>query len=217
MAERISNDSLKQSAQASVASGEQIRDRIRELTLQALKERRFNFSRFQEALRAMTEGVSLGAQQRGADVKTALSEAFAGMDQALTKAAHAGSLAMRELASRSKQFSETDLQAGLQQLQRLEHDFLENVRRMSQTGGDAVRGEWHDLLVHAQRAGTDTGAVIASTMREFGGRMAGTVASTTSATLEAAVQFGERFAQAASGFLSGMSDALRPEDAERKS
>jgi len=71
-------------------------------------------------------------------------------------------------------------------------------------------------MAHAQRAGTDTGAVIASTMREFSSRMATTVADTTSATLEAALQFGERFAQAASGFLAGMSEALRPDEKKPK-
>src|SRR5262249_27062668 len=150
MAEQFSNESLKRNAEESVASGEQIRDRIRELTLNAFKERRFNFSEFQDVLRAMTEGISLGAEQRGNDMKSALAEAFAGMDQALTKAAQAGSLALRELASRSRQFSDNDLKAGMEQLQRLERDFLESVREMSQTGSGAVRSEWGDLLTHVQ-------------------------------------------------------------------
>jgi hypothetical protein len=213
---RLSNDALKQAAQERVASGEDIRERIRSLTLQALRERKFNFSQFQEVMRAMTAGISVGAQQRGEDVKSTLSEAFAGMDQALTKAAQAGTLAMRELASRSKQFGENDLKLALEQLQRLERDLVESVREVSQTSTGAVRAGWQDLFTHAQRAGTDTGAVIAATVRDFSGRMAGTVASTTTATLEAALQFGERFAQAASGFLAGMSDALRPDEKKEK-
>jgi hypothetical protein len=216
MAEQLSNEGVKQTAQESVASGEHIRERIRELTLQALKERKFNFAQYQDVMRAMTEGIGLGAQQRGHDVKAALSEAFAGMDQALTKAAQAGSLAMRELSSRSKQFTENDLKLALEQLQRLERDFLDSWREMSKTTTGPVRAEWQELMAHAQRAGTDTGAVIASTMREFSSRMATTVADTTSATLEAALQFGERFAQAASGFLAGMSEALRPDEKKPK-
>src|SRR4051794_39098674 len=124
MSDQFSNDGLKQAAQESVASGQDIRERIRSLTLQALRERKFNFAQFQEAMRAMTQGINLGAEQRGDDVKAALSEAFAGMDQGLTKAAQAGSLAMHELVSRSKQFSESDLKLALEQLQRLERDFL---------------------------------------------------------------------------------------------
>lgn len=212
MNQPFSNEGLEQAARESVAAGEDIRGRIRELTLQALKERKFDFSRFQEALRAMTQGISVGAEQRGHDVKAAVSEAFAGMDQALTKAAQAGTLAMQELVSHSRQFSEGDLKLALDQLQRLERDFLESVREISQKSSGAVRSEWQDLLTHAQRTGTDTGAVVSATARKFAGRMAGTFATATTATLEAALQFGERFAQAASGMLAGMSEALKPED-----
>ena len=42
MSDQFTNDGLKQAAQDSVASGEDIRSRIRSLTLQALKERKFN-------------------------------------------------------------------------------------------------------------------------------------------------------------------------------
>jgi hypothetical protein len=216
MADQFSNESLQQSARETVAAGEDIRTRIRDLTLQALKERRFNFAQFQDAMRSMTQGISLGAEQRGTQVRDTLSEAFAGMDEALTKAAHAGSLAMRELVQRSRQFSESDLKAGLQQLQRLERDFLDSVRQISQSTTGTVRAEWQDLLAHVQRTGTDTGAVVAATMREFSGRMAGTIAESTTATLEAALQFGERFAQAASGFLAGMSEALKSDEKKPK-
>jgi hypothetical protein len=216
MADQLSNEGLQQSAQQTVAAGEDIRTRIRDLTLQALQERKFNFGQFQDAMRAMTQGISLGAEQRGNEVRAALAEAFSGMDEALTKAAHAGSLAMAELVARSKQFSESDLRLALDQLQRLERDFLESVRQMSQSTTGTVRSEWQDLLTHAQRAGTDTGTAVAATAREFSGRMAGTFASSTTATLEAALQFGERFAQAASGFLSGMSEALKPEQRKAK-
>jgi hypothetical protein len=216
MADQLNSEGLQQTAQEAVAAGEDVRDRIRELTLQALKERKFNFAQFQEAMRAMTRGISLGAQQSGTQVRSALSEAFAGMDDALTKAAQAGSLAMRELFSRSKQFNESDLKLGLEQLKRLERDLLDSVRQVAESTTGTVRSEWQDLLTHAQRTGTDTGAVIAATMREFSGRMAGTVASSTTATLEAALQFGERFAQAASGFLAGMSEALKPEARKQK-
>ena len=81
-----------------MAAGDHIRERIRDLTLQALQQRKFDYSGFQTVLKSMTEGISLGAEKRGKDMRIALSEAFAGMDQALMKAAQAGSLAMQELA-----------------------------------------------------------------------------------------------------------------------
>ena len=212
MDDKLSEEGLKQTARDSVAAGDQIRERIRDLTLQALQQRKFDYTGFQSVLKSMTEGISLGAEKHGTQMRIALSEAFAGMDQALMKAAQAGSLAMKELASRGKEFSDRDLKQSLEQMKRLEGDFLDIARQVSQTTRGAVRSEWQELLAHTQRAGTDTGAVVAQTMREFSGKMATNIADTTAASLEVARQFGERFAQAASGFLLGMSEALKPED-----
>jgi hypothetical protein len=216
MEQDLSGDALKQAAADSVASSEDIRGRVRDLTLRALQQRRFDHEGLRDVLRSMTAGISLGAERRGKDVKAALAEAFAGMDQALTKVAQAGSLAIRELTAKGRDFNEGDLKQALDQMKRMEQEFLDTVRQVSQTTGGAVRSEWHDLLSHAQRAGTDTGAMVSQTLREFGSRVAATVADTTVAGLDAARIFGERFAQAASGFLLAMSEALQP-DAKKDS
>jgi hypothetical protein len=212
----LSGDALKQAAADSVASGEDIRARVRELTLRALQQRRFDFEGVRDVLRSMTQGISLGAERRGEDVKAALSEAFAGMDQALTKVAQAGSLAIQELTAKGRDFNERELKQALDQMKRMDQEFLDTVRQMSQSTGGAVRSEWHELLSHAQRAGTDTGAVVSQTLREFGTRVAATMADTTVAGMDAARIFGERFAQAASGFLLAMSEALKPDQKDKK-
>jgi hypothetical protein len=212
MEKELSGESLKQAAADSVASGEHIRARVRELTLQALQQRKFDYAGFRDVLQSMTHGISLGAERHGKDVKAALSEAFAGMDQALTKAAQAGSLAIQELTAKGKQWNERELQQALDQMKRMDQDFLDTVRQMSQSTGGAVRDEWQALLSHAQRAGTDTGAVVSQTVREVGSKVAATMADSTVAGMEAARVFGERFAHAASGFLLAMSDALKPDD-----
>jgi hypothetical protein len=54
-------------------------------------------------------------------------------------------------------------------------------------------------------------------MREFSHRMATTMAESTLAGMEAARQAGERFAQVASGILSGMAEAIKPgKEGQRK-
>jgi len=210
--ETLGGEPLRQAAADSVASGERIRERVRDLTLKALQQRKFDYAGFREVLQSMTEGISLGAEKRGQDVKAALSQAFTGMDEALTKAAQAGSLAVQEMTAKGREFNEKELRQALDQMQRMEQDFLDTVRQVSQSTGGAVRSEWQDLLSHAQRAGTDTGEVVSRTLREVGGRVAATMADTTVAGMEAARLFGERFAQAASGFLLAMSEALKPDD-----
>jgi len=208
----MSNEELKRAASESVAGGGNIRERVRELTLQALQSRKFDYAGFRDVMKSMTEGISLGAEKRGQDVKHALSEAFSGMDQAMSKAAQASSLALKELTDKSREFSQNELKQGLDRMRQMETDFLDSVRQVSQSATSTVKTEWQDLLVHAQRAGTDTGRVVSQTARDFSARMAATMTEGAIASMEAARHVGERFAALASGFLVGMSDALKPSE-----
>ncbi len=207
----MSNEQIREAASTSVAAGENIRERVRELTLQALQSRRLDFSAMREVMTSLTQGISIGAERRGKDVRQALSEAFAGMDQALSKAAQASSLALKELAARGRDFSDNELKQGLERMRQMEGDFLDSVRQVSRSASGSVKSEWQDLIAHAQRAGTDTGRVISQTARDFSARMTTTMSEGAVAGVEAARQFGERFAAAASGVLAAMSEALRPD------
>jgi hypothetical protein len=213
---KLSDEALKQAASDSVGAAD-IRERVRSLTLEALQARKFDYAGFRDVLQSMTEGVSIGAEKRGEDVRRALSEAFKGMDDAMTKAAQASSLALKELSAKGREFSDKELKQALDQMKTMESDFLDSVRQVASTSKGAVKTGWEDLISHAQRAGTDTGAVVSQTMREFSHRMATTMTETTLAGMDAARQMGERFAQIASGFLSGMAEAIRPgKDGEKK-
>ena len=211
MSDPMSNDQIRAAATDSVAGGGDVRERVRELTLQALQSRRLDLAGVREVMKSMTEGISIGVERHGHDVRAALADAFAGMDQAMSKAAQAGSLAMKELTERGREFSQNELKQGLDNMRRMEGDFLEAVRQVSKSTAGTVKSEWQELLTHAQRTGTDTGRVVADTAREFSSRMASTMSESALAGMEAARTFGERFASLASGILQGMSEALRPE------
>jgi len=204
-----SQESIRQAASESVASGGDIRERVRELTLKALQSRRLDLHGTREVMRAMTEGISLGAQKRGGEMREALSEAFAGMDQAVSKAAQASSLALKEMSSRGREFTDTELKQGLERMRAMESSLLDSVRDISRSTGGAVKSEWEHLSSHLQNAGTDTGRVVSQTARDFSARMTSAVSEGAVAGMEAARQFGERFAAMTSGILAGMAEALR--------
>jgi hypothetical protein len=212
----MNSDELRAAASASMASGDHIRDRVRDLMLQALRARKFDYAGMREVVSSMTEGISLGAEKSGREVRHALAEAFSGMDEAMSKAAQAGSLAMKELTERGREFSQNELKQGLDSMRSMEGDFLEAVRQVSKSTAGTVKSEWQELLTHAQRTGTDTGRVVTDTARDFSSRMASTVSDSALAGMEAARTFGERFASMASGILQGMSEALRPDKDEKR-
>jgi hypothetical protein len=215
--QQMSNEQIRAAASESVAAGDNKRERVRELTQQALQSRHLDFDSIRDVMKSMTEGISVGAERRGHDVRSALADAFTGMDQAMSKAAQASSLALKELADRGREFSNTELRQGLDRMRQMEGDFLDSVRQVSQAAGGTVKNEWQELIAHAQRAGTDTGRVISGTARDFSARMTATMSDSAIAGMDAARQFGERFAALASGILAGMAEAIRPgEDRDKK-
>ena len=85
-----SEDSIRQAASDTVQQGESVRERVRDLTLDALTSRRFDRGAIRDVVRAITEGASRGAESAGEGSRQSLAETFRGMDQALTKAVEAG-------------------------------------------------------------------------------------------------------------------------------
>lgn len=209
------DENLRQAAQHCVSDPKQIRERVRALTLHALRQRQFEAHGFAEVMRDMTEGISAGVTSHGHDAKDALQAAFLGLDEAFTRAAHASSLAVKELAAKGKEFSDGELRQGLSQLRRLESDFLQTWGRVAESATGAVRDEMRALMTHIERTGTGTGRVVAATLSEFSNRMGEQWMQAQTNGMEAIRTLGDRFSLAASGFLAAMSDALRRDEGRR--
>ena len=95
-----SEDSIRKAASDTVQQGESVRERVRDLTLDALTSRRFDRGAIRDVVRAITEGASRGAESAGEGSRQSLAETFRGMDQALTKAVEAGQTALRQFVVR---------------------------------------------------------------------------------------------------------------------
>lgn len=210
----LSTEEIKQAASASVEEGVDIRAKVRDLTLRALKTRKLSTEEIRPVINAVTEGISVGAAKRAGEVKSALSEGLAGMDEALTKAAEATRLALEQLTSQAKDFSESELDWALVNLKRLEEEFLDTVSVVADSAAGKIKQELKDLVVHARRAGTDTGAKVAETVSTLGNKVSATLHEGKVTGKDAAREMSARLASLASGILAGMADALH-EKAEK--
>ena len=202
------SETLQSEVATVVEEGVDIRARVRDLTMKALLNHELDFAGIREVMGAVSEGISIGAKKHATNVKGALSDGFSGMDDALKKSAEATHLALRQLASQGKDFTETDLRDALHDLKALEEDFLSTVSKVAEKAGDKVRQELGDLVSHARRAGTDTGAVVASTLNDLGNRLGATAKEGGQETTGAAREIKKRLSLLASGVLLGMADAL---------
>ncbi len=204
----LSEERLKQAAEAFVRQGVDIRARVHDLTLAALQSRKFDRDAMRDVYRAITAGVATGAEGMP-DMRQALADGLKGMDQALAKSAEACATALKQLVSTGKNFSDTELKSALASLKKLEDDFVTTVASVAESAESKVQPELRGALGNLVHTGTATGKQLGLTINEFTHSMASFSIDATVAGLEVASEFGARFANLASGILAGVSDALQ--------
>lgn len=198
MADHDPTETIRQAAAESMRHGEDIRRRVHDVTLEALKSRRFDREGIREVVRAVTEGVTSGADPAASGVRERLGEAFHGMDEALTKSVQAGQGALRQMLATGRGLADNEVKQGFAGLKKIEADFLDTVSQVASSANERLRPELKEAMRQTLHAGTETGRQTARLMAEF-----------TITGIELAGEFGARFAQLASGVLGGMADALR--------
>jgi hypothetical protein len=205
MAEERTTDSIRQAASEAMKSGEEVSRRMRDLTLDALKNRRFDREGIREVVRAVTEGMAAAAPASGGSIRHAMGQAFRGMDEALTKSVPAGEEALRQLVATGRGITDNEVKQALAGLKKIEEDFVATVSQVADSANERARPELRELVKRATHAGTETGRQTAHLMAQF-----------TFSGIELAGQFSVRFAQMASGVLAGMADALEKSASDRK-
>ena len=204
----LSEERLRQAAEEFVRHGVDVRTRVHDLTLAALQSRRFDRDAMRDVFRAVTAGMASGAENTP-DMRQALADGLKGMDQALARSAQAGAAALKQLASSGRTFSESDLKAALANLKKLEDDFVSTVSNVADSVVTPVQPELRGALGNLTHAGTETGKQLALAVNELAYRFASLSLDASLAGIEMAGEFGARFANLASGFLSGIADALQ--------
>jgi len=200
-----STDSIRKAAADAIKSGGDVARRVQEVTLEALRNRRFDREGIRDVVRAVTEGMAAAAPASGGTVRQVMGQAFRGMDEALTKSVEAGEQALRQLVSTGRGMADHEVKDALAGLKKIEQDFIETVSKVASSANERARPELRSLVERATQFGTETGKQTAKLMTEF-----------TFSGMELAGQFSVRFAQMASGVLAGMADALEKSAAEKR-
>ena len=206
---------LKQLASESVRKGEDIRATVRDLTLKSLHGRQMTLAQIRDALRTVAEGVNLGASN-SIDPERLLSDAFAGMDDALLKAVEANRLALAKLTGDGTTFEQSQMKRALDELERYEDTLLRSVKQASASATDRVRAQWAGLLKNTKLEGTDTGARVTATLEQYGSQFQNAVRESRTAGLKVAHALTRNYATLVSGVLIGLSEALQQEGATVK-
>jgi len=117
------DEMLKSMAAEAVKQHKQIRTTSRDRTREALQMRELSLKQSNSVVRKVTEGISVGVGDAKIDVEKALSNALAGMDEALLKVVEANKVALQKLTEGGASFEESSVKKGLKELEAFEEKF----------------------------------------------------------------------------------------------
>ena len=203
---------LKGLAQESVKQGENLRAAVRELTLNALRGRELTVEQIKRVVSAVTQGVNLGAASSKADPERVLGEAFSGMDEAVLKAVQANHLALQQFSGQGG----SSMQRALDELERLEDEFVKTVKDATKKGSQQLRNQWAAVLQQKEAAGIATQTQIEQTLEQFGDQMRDAVRQQRRTAVKATEAMMDNFNTLASGILIGLTEGLQQGKAKPK-
>ena len=205
-------------AQTSAAEEDQaIRERVRELMSQILRQGQIDTEGVKEVIRAVTGAARSGMAPAADASGTEFADAVGRLDAALVVSAETAHRALETVAIRGKDITDNDIKGALASLMKLQEDCLAAVNLVSErASGENLRRELDQLAVHAQNVGVEASARAGALMNEFASRIAGTYRETTVPSLEAARAFSARMALLTSGIIAGVGDALGDQSGSKK-
>ena len=201
------DEMLKSMAAQAVKQHEQIRTTIRDLTLKTLQARDLSLEQINGVIRNITAGVNIGVGDK-TDTQQTLSDAFAGMDDALLKVVEANKLALQKLTDGGASFEESSVKKGLKELEAFEEKFLDGVKNAIQSSSDPIKQQWKSILDKIPRGGTETGAQVMETLNERAREAQAAMRSSREAGLKAMHTITQNYATLVSGVLIGLSEAF---------
>src|ERR1700739_4735072 len=136
MEDHMPESTTSTGAAAPPTEDQAIRQRVKGLTSQVLRQGRVDPDAVRDVVRAVIGQTSGNAAVGGAETREPFADAVRGLDEALMKSASATHGALQQLASRGKDFTDNDLKEALVSLKKLEEDYVATTKR----GADEMSG-----------------------------------------------------------------------------
>jgi hypothetical protein len=204
----VVDEVLKKMASEAVKQGGNLRATVRDLTIKALQTRELSLGQIRRVLHSVTEGINSGAAKAKIDVEKPFADAFAGMDDALLKAVQASQIALQQLTEHDVDFEDSKIKKALNDLEKLEDEFLKSVKRATETASEQVQAQWAGVLQHTPSGATETGERVQALMQRFNDPARTAMRQQREAGMKATHMLTQNFGTLASGVLIGLSEGL---------
>jgi hypothetical protein len=194
-----------------------IRERVRVLTSQILRQGQIDPEGVKEIMRAVTGSAPSTTTPTSAATGMEFSVAVRQRDAAIGVSAEAAHRALETIAIRGTDVTDNDIKGAHASLMKLQEDCLAAANLVSKrASGENLRRELDQLAVHAQNVGIEASARAGALMNEFATRITGTYRETAVPSLEAARAFSARMVLLTSGIIAGVADALGDQSGSKK-
>lgn len=196
---------VKDAVQESVASGSDVHEKIKAITLKALTEGHLDIENIKNVAESVSSGIQAGLGKETGQAKEIFGHAASALDEALAIAAEASKLAIEEASSRISGYSHHDINRATEDLQGMEAVFLDALEKLANSNQmfTEIVG---DFVNHARKSGTAVGKQTLTAVQALKELPHWGKESVVSNTLAATITL----AQIGSGFLSGIAESLQP-------
>lgn len=215
---------LEAEVRDAVEQGDNVREKVRQLTLRVLSARSLDIESVRETAGAVLRGAQAAVQKDFQDsserthvARDHLKQAVTGLDIALAQFAEAAMLAVEEAAGRAQKYSSEDLKRARSDLESLEKMFLETLQSSASTARNAAGEILHDLAAHARTHGSAIGNQLKDTLSVFTSHIAAAGRAQVGNGLHLAKNTSDLMRQIAAGVLTGLAERIRPDHAKDKS
>jgi len=199
---------LKQMASEAVRQQERIRTAVRDLTLRALEAREFGVSQIKNVIHQVTEGVNKGLSDK-VNTEKLVSDAIAGMDDALLKVVEANKIALSKISEGGANFSDSTIAKTLAELETVEEQFRSGIRHGADAASANIKKQWAVVLDKIPQNQTETGEQVLETLALSGKQAEDVLKATRETGLKLAHTLTQNYATLVSGILMGLTEGMR--------
>jgi len=202
------DEMLKTVVAEAVKQQTQIRSAVRDITLKALQARELGLAQINTVIRNVTAGVNAGLTDKS-NIEKALTDAIAGMDDALLKVVEANQVALTKLTEGGASFEDSSVKKALDELETFEDRFRDAIKDGAQEADERFRQQWSSILEKIPHGGTVTGERVMQTLAEHARQTQDAFTSSREAGLKVAHTLAQNYATLVSGVLMGLSEAVQ--------
>jgi hypothetical protein len=211
MARKTNPTSTKANARKAASEGTAVRDRVRELSVRALRDRSFSLDEVPRVVNEVLDGAVDGIDRSvPGDQRNVLRQVFDGLSDAMGSVASAGSETVKSLRGRVRTVTDKTGPQATRRARAANEDFLSAVSDFARSTSKQVREELDDMVERARKTGSSVSRSVRGAAEAADGRVTELAGETARAGVRAVRRTVGALAMGAGGLLEGIAEAVMP-------